>query len=204
MIATAESQYSSPNITYTLLDATNLISHSVFQNQAFSKIFSNAALHWILRPVATRKTVFESFNTALRPGGVLCFEMGGMGNVAEMHAALLYAISRRVGIAKAREVDPWFFPDERWIRQTLEETGFVVEKCELEYRPTQATEGKEGAGLEGWARLMGKQFLDVLDEGREREAAVQEVCEVLKTVCGSEAGGVFLGYVRLRVLARKV
>lgn len=123
--------------------------------------------------------------------------------MGEMRAALLSAVARRVGIEKAREVDPWFFPDEQWMRQVLEETGFVVEKMELEYRPTRATEGGgEGSGVEGWVRLMGKQFLDVL--GEEREEVVREVCEVLESVCARPGEGHLIGYVRLRVLARKL
>ena len=96
--------------------------------------------------------------------------MGGMGCVGEMHATLLSVVGRRVGIEKARKSDPWFFPDETWMKRMLEETvgGFKVERIEREYRPTKADEG----GIEGWLRLMGKQFFDVLGErdgeGRRR------------------------------------
>lgn len=127
--------------------------------------------------------------------------MGGMGNVAEMHAVFLSVVGRRVGIEKARAADPWFFPDEAWMKQMLEETvgGFKVERIEREYRPTKADAG----GIEGWARLMGKQFFEAVPEG-EREECIREACEVLKTVCQSPGGGDWLGYVRLRALARKI
>lgn len=123
--------------------------------------------------------------------------------MGEMRAALLSAVAKRVGIEKAREADPWFFPDEEWMKQVLGEAGFEVEKMELEYRPTKATEGSgKGSGVEGWVRLMGKQFLDVL--GEEREEVVREVCEVLESVCARPGGGYLIGYVRLRILACKV
>lgn len=50
---------------------------------------------------------------------------------------------------------------------------------------------------------MGKQFLDAVAEG-EREEAVKEVGSILKSVCSSPGGGDWFGYVRLRVVARKL
>jgi len=131
--------------------------------------------------------------------------MGGMGNVSEMHAALLSAIARRIGISKARACDPWFYPDEKWMRAALIEAGFEVEKAELEYRPTPTEKGS-GGGVEGWVRVMGKQFFDaVAAEGTgEREECVREVVDVLDSVCEAPDGERFIGYVRLRVRARKV
>ncbi len=131
--------------------------------------------------------------------------MGGLGNVAEIRTVLLAVLRQRVGIERAREADPWFFPDKQWMRRMLEETvgGWRVERLETEYRPTQVTGDAPTGGVEGWLRLMGKQFFDVLDEG-EREAALQEVLSVLKTVVESPGGGDWLGYVRLRAVVRKI
>ena len=83
----------------------------------------------------------------------------------------------------------------------MEETvgGFKIEKIERELRPTRADAG----GIEGWLRIMGKQFLDVIGDEKEREECVKELCEILRTVCASPGGGDWLGYVSLRVLARK-
>lgn len=205
MIVTAQASHSTPRTTYSVIDSTKLGSTSDLQPGSYTKIFSNAALHWILRNEATRKSVFEDASRLLQPGGRFCFEMGGMGNVAEMRTALLFTVSRRIGIGAAREADPWFFPDEAWMKGVLEATGFAVEKMELEYRPTTATSGgNQGkGGIEGWIRLMGKQFLDAVPE-KERDACVKEVMEVLQTVSESPSGWIGFGYVRLRVLARKL
>jgi hypothetical protein len=54
------------------------------QNGEFDKAFSNAAMHWILRPEESREQFFLGVRNALKCGGVFCFEMGGMGNVAEV------------------------------------------------------------------------------------------------------------------------
>lgn len=127
--------------------------------------------------------------------------MGGMGNCAEMRAALLSVVSRRIGIEKTREVDPWFFPDEVWMREMLEGMGgWRVERLEREYRPTRADEG----GIGGWVRLMGKQFFDAVEDEGERRKCEDEVGEVLKSVCESPGGGEWIGYVRLRAVVRKI
>ncbi|OBT55153.1 hypothetical protein VE04_05194 [Pseudogymnoascus sp. 24MN13] len=173
MISTATAA-APANTTYAVLDARSLSSTPSLQTGAFTKVFSNAALHWILRDEASRVDVFRGAHAAHAPGGTLVFEMGGQGNVAEMESTLLAVVARRIGIKRAREVDPWFFPDERWVRNVLGEVGFAVEDVELEYRPTKC---EEGAG---------------------------EVVEALETVVGSAAGGYYLGYVRLRVKARKI
>lgn len=166
-------------------------------------MFSNAAMHWILRDEGTREGVLRDTFRMLKSGGVLAFEMGGKGNVAEVHAALMAAVVHQgIPVERARELCPWFFPSEEGMRKLLEGVGFVVERAEVEYRPTRLTEGEEG-GLEGWVRLMGARFLEGVEGERGREEAVKEVCEVLRTVIRREDGSWWLGYVRLRVLARK-
>ncbi|KAI4241714.1 MAG: hypothetical protein L6R40_004391 [Gallowayella cf. fulva] len=175
-----------------------------FHEGAYTKVFSNAALHWILRDTNTRVTVLQKVYKMLTPAGTFAFEMGGQGNVAEVHTALMAAVMHQgVDIDAARELCPWFFPSEALMKKMLEQVGFTVEKMQLEYRPTKLTSDKEG-GIEGWARLMGAQFLEGLDSSTKKEAAVKEVCELLKTVITHEDdGSMYLGYVRLRVLARK-
>lgn len=131
--------------------------------------------------------------------------MGGLGNVSEMRAALHVATTRQVGIDKARAADPWFFPDETWMRRVLENEvgGWKVERVEREWRPTAAGKG----GVEGWVRLMGKAFLDVVEaeKGAEGvEQAVREVVDALDVVCDDGSGGQMISYVRLRCLARRV
>lgn len=193
-----------PNLNFVVHDCRYLEACPQVKAGAYTKVFSNAALHWILRDQSTRVSVFHEAIQALVPGGTLAFEMGGAGNVAEVHAALLAAVVHQgASIEQAREASPWFFPSEGWMKKMLEEVGFKIEKSEMEYRPTRLTTEKQG-GLEGWARLMGAQILEVLPDEEKREKAVKEVCEVLETICTHEEdGSMWLGYVRLRVLARK-
>ena len=174
------------------------------EDGSFSKVFSNAALHWILRDASTRMSVLRNAFRYLQPGGTFVFEMGGAGNVAEVHAALLSALVHQgVTINEAREVSPWFFPSEQLMRRMLEEVGFTVQKSKLEYRPTELTKDDAG-GLEGWVRLMGAQFLDAVPTMEKKEAVVREVCGVMESVLKHEEdGSMWLGYVRLKVVAQK-
>ncbi|KAL6863104.1 hypothetical protein ACO1O0_003348 [Amphichorda felina] len=188
------------NTTFEVLDATSIPSNPALQQASFTKAFSNAALHWVLRDPASRAPFFATVHAALKPGGTLALEMGGLGNVAEMRTALLLGVSRRVGIARAAAAEPWFFPDEAWLSGALREAGFRVERVERDWRPTTADKG----GVEGWVRMFGKRVLEVVEDEAEREEVVREVAAVLKEVCRMPGGGEMISYVRLRALATKV
>lgn len=193
------------NCEFEVLDATKITTSSTptLHTQTFTKAFSNAALHWILRPPGSHISVFTAIRDALTPGGTFALEMGGLGNVAEMRTAIVMAVARRVGIDKAVAVDPWFFPDEAWLKTVLEEEvgGWEVLKVEREWRPTTADKG----GVEGWVRLMGKELLDAVpEEEGQREEAVREIVEVLGHVCRIPGDGEMISYVRLRCLVRKL
>lgn len=188
------------------LDGLKLPPRPGYSREAgYDQVFSNAALHWILRDHSTRESTIQNVFRLLRPGGTFVFEMGGPANVSEVHAALISALVHRgVSIRNAREACPWYFPSEVEMSTLLAKVGFHVERIEAEHRPTRLTEGVEGSGLEGWIRLHGDSFLKAVDE-RLREDMVKEVCEVLDSVISREEGegGKWLGYVRLRALARK-
>ncbi|KAL8937258.1 MAG: hypothetical protein Q9216_004518 [Gyalolechia sp. 2 TL-2023] len=206
LVFAAKKAYSTvPGLSFHVQDCRYLDRWMNFHEGAYTKVFSNAALHWILRDGETRMSVLENTYKVLQAGGTFAFEMGGAGNVAEVHTALIAAISHQgIGIERARKLFPWFFPSEATMKQMLEEVGFTILKMKLEYRPTRLTTEEQGGGIEGWARLMGAQFFDGLDSEVKKEAAVKEVCELLRTVIThDEDCGMFLGYVRLRVLAKK-
>lgn len=185
-----------------VLDANKLGSSPAPQEGTYTKAFSNAAMHWILGATspAGHASFFRSIHAALKPNGIFAFETGGLGNVAEMRTAIFMAVARHVGIDAAFAANPWFFPDEAWVRSMLECAGFRVDKVEREWRPTTADE----AGVDGWVRLMGREILEVVPEGEAREAATREAVDVLARVCRKPDGGEMLSYVRLRCLATKI
>ncbi|BDD64388.1 hypothetical protein MPDQ_001655 [Monascus purpureus] len=205
LVDAAIRDYSSlANAEFRVVDCRFLEQETAVVDGSWDKVISNAALHWILRDPSTRQSTINAIHACLKPGGSFVFEMGGHGNVPEVHAALIYALVRRgVPVHKAREAGPWFFASETWMRNALQKAGFKVEKLEVEYRPTKLTTDASG-GLAGWVRLMGAQFLELLDPV-QREDSVREICEVLRSVVTREEdGSQWLGYVRLRGIATRV
>lgn len=206
-IKSAQATHAAPNCAFQLHDCTQLSSCVEAVTGRWDKVFSNAALHWILRESGTRTKVFQDINAALKPRGLFVCEFGGKGNVAEVHAAILSAlVNNGLSVEEARGSCPWFFPSETWLSNTLVETGFEVVKVESEYRPTKLTpKSTDGSGgLEGWIKLMGAEMLAIVGEG-ERQKIVEQACEVLETiVTREEDGSQWIGYVRLRAIARKV
>ena len=156
MIEAAKKSYGDiAGLTWYARDCQFLERNQDIGGTKYDKVFSNTALHWILRDPSTRMSVLQGAYGLLKPGGMFVFEMGGAGNVADAHTALLGAVVHQgLSISEAREACPGFFPSEKWMRQMLEEVGFIVEKSETEYRPTKLTTEKEG-WLQGWAKLMG-------------------------------------------------
>ncbi|KAJ5336236.1 uncharacterized protein N7506_004258 [Penicillium brevicompactum] len=204
MIESANKDYASPKASFRVVDCRYLEKETSIVDGSWDKVISNAALHWILRDENTRMSTLRAIHGCLKPGGTYVFEMGGHGNVAEVKAALLFALVQEgISIEKARETSPWFFPSDTWMRNALEEVGFQVENAELEYRPTKLTSDAKG-GLEGWVRLMGAQFLEALPEEKQ-DTVVKQICDVLQTVVTRvEDGSQWLGYVRLRGIAKKI
>jgi len=144
-----------PNLSFEDVDCAKLGPFVGANRGTFDKVFSNAALHWILREPSTRASTLRNVFQLLKPGGKFVFEMGGAGNVAEVHAALMFALVKAgVSAHEAKSASPWFFPSDVLMQRMLIEAGFEVQKVELEYRPTKLETGA-GGGLRGWIELLG-------------------------------------------------
>ncbi|VVT45770.1 uncharacterized protein SAPINGB_P000882 [Magnusiomyces paraingens] len=230
-----------------LLDGRDLNAKKVvseFNNGIFfDKVMSNAALHWVLNTRdreneaeaklnagasssetqllgdTIRQNFFNQVFASLKSGvgAVFAAEMGGLGNVAEIHTAFLATLARYgMTPAEAQRVgaSPWFFPHEDTIRNLLEIAGFVVEKIERVYRSTPLPHGNKG--LLEWIKLFGFSFVDAFEKFQERknvpaaervssERFLQEVCDLLTTICydPQDSKQAYAGYVRLRWRAIK-
>lgn len=205
-ISTAQEKYSAQNCNFKLLDCTKLQECPEAVDGSWDKAFSNAAMHWILRKPDIRTQFFDNVYKALKPGGRFIFEMGGNGNVAEIQAAAIAALIHAGLSAKvAAEACPWFFPSTDWMSETLSDVGFEVEICEHEYRSTKLTPKKEdgSGGVEGWVNLMCSEFVEPV--GQEKRAEVlKEICDVVDPIITRhEDGSKWIGYCRLRAVARK-
>ena len=139
-----------PALDARVVDARYLGRETDLVAGRFSKIFSNATLHWVLRDPTTRADVFEACRAALRPGGRMVSESGALGNVAEVHVAIVSALmARGVSAERAREASPWWFPSLEAMRALVEGAGMEWVRGEVELRQTVLTEGDEG-GIRGW------------------------------------------------------
>lgn len=155
----------------------------------FDAVFSNAALHWMTRPAA----VVAGVRRALVPGGRFVAEFGGYGNVAAIVTAMI-AVGRMRGgdVALAH---PWYFPTPDEYRALLEENGFIVDDIRNVPRPTPLP-----TGMGAWLGIFREPFFAQF--GDEREAARDDVVELLRPSLADSAGNWIADYVRLRVVAR--
>ena len=159
--------------------------------EEFDAVFSNAALHWMLRPDEVIARVWR----ALRRGGRFVAEMGGHGNVEATKAALVDALDRR-GI-NGQPFVPWYFPTIEDYSARLRKAGFVISFISLFPRPTPLP-GDIGLWLETFA----ENFLRALPAA-ERPAYLNEVREALRPKLCDAHGNWTADYVRLRFAAQK-
>src|SRR5439155_2078499 len=127
----------------TLGDEVELILSDLLEidlERAVDVVFSNATLHWIL----DHRRLFERFHAALRPGGRLEAQCGGIGNVEEFLNSLeavngdeRFAPYLR-GIASA-----WNFASPGDTEVRLRRAGFEVKRCWLEGQPEQPRRARE-------------------------------------------------------------
>jgi trans-aconitate methyltransferase len=158
-------------------------------NEEFDAVFSNAALHWMKKPVEVIAGVWN----ALKPGGRFVGEFGGHGNIASITAATESALSLR-GVAV---ITPWFFPRPEHYRQLLEARGFIVAKLILLSRPTALP-----GDVSGWLETFAKPFISALSLA-ERAGFLAELVEALRPVLVDAEGHWLADYVRLRFSALK-
>lgn len=101
--------------------------------RVFDAVFSTATFHWILDHGA----LFRSIVTALKPGGRLVAQCGGVGNLA-----LLRGRAERLGSTPpfAFYFDgwtaPWYYADVEATTRRLQAAGFVDINVWLEDAPT--------------------------------------------------------------------
>ncbi|KAI1761212.1 S-adenosyl-L-methionine-dependent methyltransferase [Hypoxylon sp. FL1150] len=193
-----------PEVDARVVDCRHLDRDASLCTASFDKVFSNAALHWILRDESTRANAIKGCYDALKPGGLLVSESGALGNVAEVHAAIIGALVHQgIPFDVARKASPWWFPSIEAMRALVEGQGFRWVRGEVELRQTELTSG-EGGGIEGWVRLFGANFLELLPTQEQKDAAVNEVVQVLEGVGRRQHDGAFtVNYIRLRFAARK-
>ena len=146
-------------------------------------VLSTATFHWI----GDHPRLFARLHAALRPGGALAAQCGGMGNVAAVHAAA-EAVGGQAPFAAHLTgwQGPWNFsaPDQAAVR--LEAAGFRDVHAWLEPRPVVPDEPLE--------------FLRTIVLGAHRERLPPELAEPFTVAVAERLGDpVTIDYVRLNL-----
>jgi trans-aconitate methyltransferase len=174
------------------VDARVVDGHALPFSQEFDAVFSNAALHWMLRP----DDVLSGVARALRPGGRFVAELGGHANVASIVVALL-AVVRRYE-AGHTVTSPWCFPTADEYETKLKQHGFSVDRIALIHRPTPLP-----TGMAGWMKTFARPFIGALPM-EDQDAAIAEAIDLLRPALCDANGNWIADYVRLRFVARLI
>lgn len=186
MIGQARQNY--PRLRFALQDGASMS----FDGE-FDAVFSNAALHWI----TNAEGAADSMGRALRVGGRLVLEMGGRGNIRQIHQALESAFRRHS--TKPLPAPRNYFPSVSEYSTILETHGFEVRSAILFDRPTPL-EGERG--MEQWIRQFCNFYLDELPSSL-LQVVIDEVVEQLRSRLYNN-GQWFADYRRLQVSAIKL
>jgi SAM-dependent methyltransferase len=161
----------------------------------YDAVVSNAALHWMPQ----QDDVVAGVAGLLRPGGRFVAEMGGVGNVARLAAAIRTA-REAVGLGPDVTV-PWTFPTAGELATRLERHGFVVGMLVRFERLTPLAPGDTAAS---WAQMFGGSL--VADVPPEHRADFDDAVDVAARAAGladrpDGDEGWWGDYVRLRFSA---
>lgn len=188
-----------PEVTFVLADAQDRVALRAAASDAVcDAVLSNAAMHWMPR----QDDVIAGVAAVLRPGGRLVVEMGGVGNVEAISAAIRGARGD-IGL-DADVASSWTFPTPGEQAARLERHGFTVRLVQLVDRMTPLAPGDSGAD---WARMFGAVLVD--DVPDHRRAEFDTGVDVHARAAGLDVRpdgepGWWIDYVRLRFVAARI
>jgi len=181
-----------PNLSFQKMDARTL----TFQEE-FDRVFSNAALHWIL----DQSAVLAGIQRSLKAGGQLLLQMGGKGNAKDI-LSILDDLLLEVPWKRFFEgfTFPYAFCGAEEYRAMLVEAGLEPKRVEL-LTKIMSLNGAEG--LAGWIRTTWLPYTERVPLER-RDSFVKEIVNrYIKSHPVDAEGIVHLGMVRLEVEASK-
>jgi len=156
-------------------------------DQAVDAVFSNATFHWIL----DHRKLFQRLHSALRPGGVLEAQCGGIGNLDEFLNSLENVNGDERFAPYVRGLaNTWNFASPGDTELRLNTAGFEQERCWLEERIEKPREPREFL-----ATVCLRQHLERLPDNL-RDPYLDTVLEYIPRP-------LTLDYVRLNISARK-
>jgi len=137
-------------------------------DEAADAVFSNATFHWIL----DHRKLFERLHAALRPGGALDAQCGGIGNLDEFLNSLENVNGDERFAPYVRGIaSTWNFASPGDTELRLESAGFEDAQCWLEERREKPREPREflrtvclGPHLERLPEHLHEEYLDAVLE----------------------------------------
>ncbi len=184
MIAQARANY--PNIEFKILDGQNFKF-----DQPFNAVFSNAALHWMIEP----QKVIACVRHCLKDQGRFVLEMGGIGNVCQVLAAIRQAADK-FGVSSLPFIN--YYPSIGEYSSLLESGGLQVNYAELINRPTRL---HGVSGLRDWVCSFRNAVIAQIPQ-TQHEEFFQYLESLAKSSLYHNASW-WADYVRLRVVAVK-
>ncbi|MCW4045263.1 MAG: methyltransferase domain-containing protein [Candidatus Bathyarchaeota archaeon] len=181
------------NLSFQLMDARKLTF-----NEEFDKVFSNAALHWVVDQAA----VLEGVQRSLQTGGRLLFQMAGKGNAQDVLDIIDELLTGAASWKRFFDgfTFPYAFLSPEEYRTLLAEAGLTPLRVEIFPKDMKFT-GAEG--LAGWVRTTWLPFTERIPI-EQRDSFVKEIVNrYLKRYSPDAQGVVHLRMIRLEVEARK-
>jgi len=166
-------------------------------NEEFDVVFSNAVLHWVV----DHGPVLRGIARALRRGGRMLLQMGGLGNAADVLAVVNEMMVGERWRAYFEEFEfPYGFYAPAEYRGWLAEAGLEAGRVEL-IPKDMVHEGAEGPA--GWFRTTWLPYTQRLPESIRGAFVDEAVAKYVERHPVDDQGKVHLGMVRLEVEARK-
>jgi trans-aconitate 2-methyltransferase len=181
-----------PNLSFQKMDARAL----TFQEK-FDRVFSNAALHWII----DQQSVLHGVQRSLKSGGRLLFQMGGKGNAQDIISSLNPLLNK----------EPWkkYFEDFGFPYGFYAPEEYTIWLLEAKLKPERAElmqkdmkrQGK--TGLAGWIRTTWLPYTGRLP-AELRDTFIAEIVDTYLEKHPLDAeGNAHVAMVRLEVEASK-
>lgn len=164
-------------------------------DQAFDGVFSTASFHW----VRNHDRLFRSVFRVLKPGGWLCAQCGGHGNIAKLLARARELVAAEPKFAKylGAYEDPWEFATTEKATERLRRAGFVEVETELEAAPASFADAVEYKQF--LATVVVRTHLERIPEAEIRE----EFLQALARRAAKDNPAFELDYCRLNLRARR-
>jgi trans-aconitate 2-methyltransferase len=161
---------------------------------AFDGIFGTASFHW----VRDHDRLFRALRQALRPGGWLCAQCGGHGNIAKLlaRAAVLSSQPPYAQYLSAYG-HPWEFATAETAAERLRRAGFIEIETDLEEAPASFQTSEEYR--EFLSTVVLRTHLERIPSNEARE----QFLEALARQAAKDDPPFQLDYCRLNLRARR-